>query len=208
MKFWNFLEFVLKNGKNFQPGSEVVEFRNFLEFYWKKTIDSYNYFKILSASKKIYLNSARWLSSQVDKQTEEQTTSKRLARKSIAIRKRSGRNPWHPAPETKSSILLLAPAASVSLFCILLAPIYKELRQFLHCCTREMSFATVRMFEDRTSPLLFPWFCSKILCFCKKRAIDMLKSKNVIFIFAKYYSIPRYSVVCSISRRLLYGRVY
>ena len=35
MEFWNFLEFVLKNRKKFQPGSEVGEFWNFLEFVLK-----------------------------------------------------------------------------------------------------------------------------------------------------------------------------
>ena len=35
VKFWNFLEFVLKNGKIFQPGSEVVEFWNFWNLYRK-----------------------------------------------------------------------------------------------------------------------------------------------------------------------------
>jgi len=35
VNIWIFLEFVLKNGKFFQPGSEVVEFRNFMEFLLK-----------------------------------------------------------------------------------------------------------------------------------------------------------------------------
>ena len=35
VEFWIFLEFVLKNGKFFQPGSEVVEFWDFLEFLLK-----------------------------------------------------------------------------------------------------------------------------------------------------------------------------
>ena len=35
VKFWNFLEFVLKNGKFFQPGSEVVNIWIFLEFVLK-----------------------------------------------------------------------------------------------------------------------------------------------------------------------------